>query len=587
MDSKLLLTKCFEHKQIAKYLLLALFWTVHSVALAQGPAWQSVVATAQTGGPNFSSVSATASDANGNIYITGNFSGDVTFGAIRLTSASLGPHDVFVAKWNSVANAFVWAVRAGGPGYDQVSAIAVQGTSIYITGISSFSAGAVFGNATLTGGGSMFLAKLTDSGLSASFVWAQASGATGGTGGGLTAGDELAVSGTNLYVAGGFSGPTTSFGSITLSNSDVSGNSSDSFVEKLVDNGNSGTIAWVQRAGGVGNDNISAIALNGTSIYIAGSFVGSTAVFGSNTLTNSSPTYADAFIAKLTDTSTSGDFVWAQRAGGTGSDAVSAMVANGANLYVVGAFTSNSATFGAISLANAGSQDLFVAKLVDAGNAGSFVWAQPAGGTGDDRATGLAISGTSLYIAGVFSSATLRFGNAVLTNAGDNDVFIAKCLDSGTSSSFGWAQRGGGAGPETASSVVVSGSTVAIAGQLQPPSTFGSLVLSGVVGSNAAFVASLDSNGPLATTTAVFAGLTLTPNPTRAAATVYLPAVAGVAQATLTLVDALGRKVCAKQVALSTVGATTEISSATLAPGVYHLHVQAGSAQANRTLVVE
>ena len=83
------------------------------------------------------------------------------------------------------------------------------------------------------------------------------------------------------------------------------------------------------------------------------------------------------------------------------------------------------------------------------------------------------------------------------------------------------------------------------------------------------------------------ANLSVWPNPARAAATVRLPAVPGAAQATLTLRDALGRVIRTQLVNLTAAGATAEIPLTGLAPGLYHVQVQAGGQQASRGLAVE
>jgi hypothetical protein len=95
------------------------------------------------------------------------------------------------------------------------------------------------------------------------------------------------------------------------------------------------------------------------------------------------------------------------------------------------------------------------------------------------------------------------------------------------------------------------------------------------------------TGAPLATVTAQLAGFALAPNPAHASTTVHLPAVPGAAQASLVLLDALGRVVRTQQVPLPATGATAELPLAGLAPGLYHVRVQAGVRQVSRTLAVE
>ena len=82
------------------------------------------------------------------------------------------------------------------------------------------------------------------------------------------------------------------------------------------------------------------------------------------------------------------------------------------NVYLAGKFT-NTVTLGGITLTSAGQYDIFVAKFSPVSN--QILWAQRAGGTGFDGATALAMSGTSVYVGGAFSSPTAGFGATPLT----------------------------------------------------------------------------------------------------------------------------------------------------------------------------
>ncbi|MBJ6110201.1 hypothetical protein JAO73_14355 [Hymenobacter sp. BT523] len=155
------------------------------------------------------------------------------------------------------------------------------------------------------------------------------------------------------------------------------------------------------------------------NVYLTGDFQ-NTVVLGGTTLTSLGIT--DVFIAKFNPFSN--QFIWAQRAGGTGRDICSALVVSGTSMYVAGSFSSPTASFGTTMLTNAGTGstagtfDVFVAKLTDAGPTGSFVWAQQVGGADLDVANGLAVSGVSIYVSGDFGSRTAAFGASTLTNAG-------------------------------------------------------------------------------------------------------------------------------------------------------------------------
>ena len=297
----------------------------------------------------------------------------------------------------------------------------------------------------------------------------------------------------NVYLAGNFTN-TMVLGGTSL----VSRGGHDVFVAKF--NPTSNQFVWAQRAGGSGTDQAYALAVSGTSVYVAGTFDSFTIAFGSTTLTNALPgpgpiTSLDAFVAKLTDAGPTGSFAWAQRAGGTGDDQAFALAVSGTSVYVAGGFASPTAGFGNTALANAGSYDAFVAKLVDAGPAGGFVWAQRAGGAGEEAARALAVSGAVVYVAGYFSSFGAGFGSTFLSSAGSFDAFVAKLADAGATGTFAWAQRAGGSAFDYGSAVVASGTSVYVAGTFSATAGFGptTLISDGITD---AFVAKLTDAGP-------------------------------------------------------------------------------------------
>lgn len=566
-------------------------------ARAQAPAWQTAIAPNQASGNNLSLVRATATNASGDVYVTGNFQGTVSFGNTTLTGAGANTFDVFVAKWSPNTGNFVWAQRAGSADTEQSLAIAANGTNVYIAGYFN-GATATFGSTTLTsrGTGDAFVAKITDAGSSGSFTWAQGAGGAAGD-----AAIGVTVSGAGVYVVGDMNSATASFGGITLTNADNSASTADVFVAKLVDAGPSASFAWAQRAGGVGSDLGNAVAVNGPNVYVAGSFASPTAAFGATTLANVTTPGGtngyDAFVAKLADAGSTGDFVWARQAGGSAIDVANAVAVSGANVYVGGSFTSATTSFGSTLLANNGAgYDAYVAALVDAGSSANFSWAQRAGGSGNDFVNAVAATSTNVYVAGSFSSPTATFGSSQpggtsLVNANSNntaDVFVAKLTNAGPSTGFTWAQRAGGMNNDYGQAVALSGTSVHVAGYLAPPASFGSLSITAPAGGQVGFVASLlDATGLAAATPRPLAGLVLAPNPAHGTVTVQLPAIPGAAQATLTLLDALGRTVRKQLVPPRATGATAEMPLAGLAPGLYHLRVQAGEQQASRTLAVE
>jgi YD repeat-containing protein len=96
--------------------------------------------------------------------------------------------------------------------------------------------------------------------------------------------------------------------------------------------------------------------------------------------------------------------------------------------YVVGEYTGTATFPGSTSqVTSAGGSDIFLAKYSPSG---TLAWVKSAGGTGDDRATGIVSDGNGhVYVTGSFSNVA-SFSTASmpisLTSAGMSDAFVAK-----------------------------------------------------------------------------------------------------------------------------------------------------------------
>ena len=560
-------------------LVMLLLWG--PATLAQVPAWQSAIAMGQSGNES-SEINSTTTDASGNVYMAGTYYGALHLGSITLPNNG---GNIFVAKWNP-ATGFVWAQTSSTGNYTSVGVrgIAVAGSSVYVAAFFSGGQSIAFGGITATGPGlsTGLLVKLTDAGSTASFTWVQAVNSSDALATGV------AVSGANVYLVGNFWG-TATIGNTTLVNQRAQG--AEMFVAKLVDSGATSRFAWAQRGGG----NAWAVAANGANVYVTGIFSNAPTDFGASTLTNSSATYTpEVFVTKLTDAGSTAAFTWAKQINGTGYEYVRAMAVRGTDVFVAGEFGSSSLQLDALTLTNpqatasAWNPDMYVAKLTDAGSSAAFVWAQRAGGDAGDGIYSLAVRGAQVYVGGYSWSPSTAFGPITLTSGASGSLFVAKLLDAGASAGFGWVQPAALTSRGLASALTISGSGVYLGGAFSGNATFGSQTLTTTVNYQTAFWVSLTDASLLATAAgATPLAVALAPNPARTTATVRLPAVPGAAQATLTLLDALGRVMRTQRVALAAAGATAEVPLAGLAPGLYHLRVQAGGQQAGQPLVVE
>jgi gliding motility-associated-like protein len=393
-------------------------------------------------------------------------------------------------------------------GSSDVRAMAADAAgNVYVAG--EFDRSITLGTTTLTSLGEtdVFVAKWSP--LTGDFVWAVRGG--GSTGDYATA---LVVSGSNVYVAGVFASPTAGFGPLNLVNPVLPpSTSSEGFVVKLSD---SGSFVWAQRAGGVNHDAIQALAVSGTSVYIAGYFGGFTANFGATTLTLPGFLDMSAFVAKLTDSGLTSSYEWAQplaggaasalaargpllyAAGGfgvakltdtgnviwvqpanAGNVSLAALTLNGPDLYIGGSFSGVATPFNSPPLLSAGRSDAFVAKLTDVGTSLLLRWAQRAGGSGSDYVAGLVTRGTSVYATGEFTGAQADFGATLVGDIGAPDLFVTKLNDAGSTASFEWVQTAGSASNDRSSGIVAVGTRLYIAGHVFLPATFGSHALSG------------------------------------------------------------------------------------------------------------
>jgi hypothetical protein len=182
-------------------------------------------------------------------------------------------------------------------------------------------------------------------------------------------------------------------------------------------------------------------------------------------------------------------FLWARRGGGAANDSALAAVADtNGNTYVAGYF-SGTADFSGTNLVSNGGEDILVAKYNRAGN---LLWIQPFGGSGNDRATALALSPEGrLAVAGSFEG-SVQFGGTNLSSAGGADAFLAR-LD--TNGNVIWAVAGGGPYTDVAQGVAIDYSgRFLVTGYFQTNANFGGTAFSDSTASNKVFVARYDGS---------------------------------------------------------------------------------------------
>lgn len=246
----------------------------------------------------------------------------------------------------------------------------------------------------------------------------------------------------NIYTTGHFSATVDFDPSVGISNLTSAGGL-DVFVTKQ---NSHGELLWAVRAGGPQDIQATSIAVDATgNVYVTGYFLG-TADFDPrpSDIQNLTAAQADVFVWKLNST---GSFVWAKKAGGSGFDSASSLALDSAgDVYVTGQFIGTAEfNFDGVSstlISDGAAADVFLWKLDSAGVTRVI---RSYGGPGTDAGGDIAIDASgSVYLTGYFTG-TANFnptGAAVnLTSDGAAaDVFVVKLSNFVAQ----WAKRAGG-----------------------------------------------------------------------------------------------------------------------------------------------
>ena len=305
----------------------------------------------------------------------------------------------------------------------------------------------------------------------------------------------LALAGSAVYVLGYFQ-VTATVGSQSV----ASAGDYDTYVTRLDDAGASVSAGWVQRLGGTGLDFSSALAVQGSAVYVAGYTTSPTVSFGSLSLGNLPTSNYSGFVARLNDGGNAGSFAWAQALTASTKCLVKAVAVQGSSVYVGGLY-SGSLPFGTAMLTPpaATAEGAMLLKLSDQGSSATPAWAAPLGGSDTNAVLALLASGSAVYAAGYFGGSPAAFGTATASSQGASDAFVLKATDLGTGLGTSWVQALGGASADAATCLALQGSQLYMGGYFTGASaTAGSLSLAGQ-GAQSAFVACLADAKPTAT----------------------------------------------------------------------------------------
>lgn len=370
----------------------------------------------QIGGTNNDYGHSIATDANGNIYTAGRFSGTVDFdlgtGTSKLTSN--GDFDIFIQKLDAGGN-LLWVKQMGGIGHDLGRLTVDASGNVYTTGnfeeTVDFDPGVGTANLISNGKRDIFIQKLDTKG---NFLWVKQMGGTFYDDAWSIATDANG----NVYTTGDFWN-TVDFDPGTGTKDLTSNGKADIFIQKLDAAGN---FLWVKQMGGQSDDTGRSISVDKSgNVYTTGHFK-FTVDFdpGPGTSNLTAPgANDDVFIQKLDP---NGNFLWVKQIGKIFKDEGTSIATDAVgNVYTTG-YSDRKETY----LDNS-NYDVFIQKLDTNGN---VLWYKEMGGPDDDSGNSIVTDASgNVYTTGFFQS-TADFdpgaGTTNLTSNGLADIFIVK-----------------------------------------------------------------------------------------------------------------------------------------------------------------
>jgi Beta-propeller repeat len=396
------------------------------------------------GGGDFDQVYAMALDGTGNIYLAGQTAS--TNFPLR-TGGTAGNRDIFIAKLDPTGNHLIYSTVIGGAQTDCPRAIAVDAAgNAYVAGYTSSS------DFPVTVGAYQTQARGSEDGF---VLKLNASGALvystylGGSGRDFATAITVDSSG-NAYVAG----YTSSAGFPIVAGayqSSYAGGFFDAFVTKV--NASGTALVYSTFLGGSGNDTASSIAIdpNGNA-YVAGQTDSLNFPASAGVVQTSNAGGTDAFVTKLNASGSA--IVFSTYLGGTSNELGNAIALDSSqNVYIAGATASVDfpVSAGAFQAAIAASYDAFVTKLN--ASATTIVFSTYLGGSGSDQATALALDASgNAWLTGSTSSTNFPLLNALYAQAaGGNDVFVANLNSTGSGLLF--SSYFGGSGDDSGSAI--------------------------------------------------------------------------------------------------------------------------------------
>jgi len=420
----------------------------------------TLVFSTYLGGAGDDSGSSIVRDASGNIYIAGSTTSTNFPNVGAAFTSHKGLTDMFVTKIDPNGTSIIYSTYIGGSGIDRASGLTVDpdGNAYVVgrVGDTSTDFPTTAGSLATTYRGGDFdgvVFKLNAAGNALAY-----STFLGGEDNDSAEGIAIDSS-RNAYVVGGTRSngfPVTASAFQSFRTGDT-----DAYFTKL--NAAGSAVLYSTLLGGTSTDRSSGVVVDSSgNAYVAG-YSGSPDFPTQNAFQVFSGGSFDAFIAKF-DPSANGaaSLLFSTYLGGIADDKAYgiALDSAGANIYVAGQSSSNNLpllnpaqpTFG-------GTYDAFVARL---GSTGTKIYTTYLGGSGDDRATGVAVNAAGeAYVTGFTSSTNFPTVSPLqIANGGGFDAFLTKLNPSG--SVFLYSTYLGGSSNENNASTITWTNPIAV-----------------------------------------------------------------------------------------------------------------------------
>ena len=412
-----------------KLIFLIIFFASTMFAFSQSNwSWSN-----HAGGSGDDRGASVARDNMGNSYVTGSFTGTVSFGSGNNLISS-GGSDIFIAKYNSNGQ-FQWAKKAGSNANDKGIDIRVDNQGNVLV-LGWHAANAFFGTTQIdiADGARSFIAKYDNTGQ---LIWVKKLGGY--------ARSFSVDNANNIFIAASY------LGQVKVENTTITAAGNDDIWFAKFNA--AGSLSWVRRIYGSNGDEtpISLAISHDNKILLSGRINGICNFDGGGLISNSGGSAnQDMFLVKY---DTAGTYEWSRQFSASISEESSTKtiaVNSSGEILLAGLFSGN-LNIGTSMLASNGSTDAFVAKL--SSDASTTIWAHKIGTSSADGAFGIGVdANNNVFISGFYGD-SLTINNVLVPTPSTSGGFMAKFSNNGD---FQWLKPIIGNGAAIASGIHVN-----------------------------------------------------------------------------------------------------------------------------------